>query len=198
MNNLDRARKIKLILMDVDGTLTDGTLLVMPDGEELKSYHVRDGMGILMARLAGLEAGIITGKRSAALEKRSARLWISELHQGIMDKGRVLQDIMKRRNLSSEEIAFIGDDLGDLSVIQSVGLSAAVRDAHPRIIEESHFHCSADGGRGAVREFIEFILDAQGHTWEKIEKRFDEMPYPLRSTENLMEKNLAESKVEEK
>jgi 3-deoxy-D-manno-octulosonate 8-phosphate phosphatase (KDO 8-P phosphatase) len=150
-----------MILSDVDGTLTDGTLLILPDGEEVKSYHVRDGLGVLLAQLAGLEVGIITGKTSKALEKRAARLRMTELHQGILDKKKVLDEIAERKGLSLGEIAYIGDDLGDLEVIRAVGLAAAVADAHPAIKRHCHFRCRIPGGRGALREFIEFILEAQ-------------------------------------
>jgi len=158
--------------MDVDGTLTDGTLTVLPDGEELKSYHVKDGMGILMAHLMGIKAGIITGKTSKALEKRAFRLYISELHQGVFNKTRALKEICNKHHLDFDEIAYIGDDLGDLPVIQAVGLSAAVSDAHPEVKKHSHITCSSSGGRGAVREFIEIILESQGYTWDIIEKKF--------------------------
>ena len=159
--NKKRAQKIKMIIMDVDGTLTDGSLLLLPDGEELKSYNVRDGLGILLTNLAGLKTGIITGKTSKALEHRAERLKIHEFYQGILDKKRVLSEIMDRHKFQAENIAYIGDDLGDLEVIQMAGLAAAVADAHPVIKENSHFHCRLEGGRGAVREFIEFILTAQ-------------------------------------
>ncbi|MDH4218450.1 MAG: 3-deoxy-D-manno-octulosonate 8-phosphate phosphatase, partial [Candidatus Aminicenantes bacterium] len=96
MTEKDRARKIKWILMDVDGTLTDGTLLILPDGEELKSYNVRDGLGILLAHLAGIKTGIITGKISKSLEKRAEKLRIVELHQGILDKKTVLHEILDK------------------------------------------------------------------------------------------------------
>jgi 3-deoxy-D-manno-octulosonate 8-phosphate phosphatase (KDO 8-P phosphatase) len=155
--------------MDVDGTLTDGTLLVFPDGEELKRYHVRDGLGILLAHLAGLKTGIITGKTSKSLEIRSEKLKISELHQGILNKKPVLDDILERNALIAREVAFIGDDLGDLEVIKSVGFSAAVADAHSEIKKNSHFICQNPGGKGAVREFIEFILSTQ-QKWEKIQE----------------------------
>ena len=94
-----RARRIKMIIMDVDGTLTDGTLAVLPDGEEVKSYHVRDGLGILLAHLVGFKTAIITGKTSRALEKRAERLGIDELHQGILDKKRILEGILAKHNL---------------------------------------------------------------------------------------------------
>jgi 3-deoxy-D-manno-octulosonate 8-phosphate phosphatase (KDO 8-P phosphatase) len=177
MDNTERAKKIKMIIMDVDGTLTDGMLTVLPDGEELKSYNVRDGMGILMARLAGFKTGIITGKISKPLEKRAERLRIVELYQGILDKSKALAEILDRHNLTLEEIAYIGDDLGDLDVMKKVGLSAAVADAHPEVMNNSHFISRHDGGRGAVREFIEFILGAQdkwGLIQEKIKNLKDD------------------------
>lgn len=161
MNDRERAQKISMIIMDVDGTLTDGTLLIFPDGEELKSYNVRDGTGILLAHLAGLKTGIITGKISRSLQRRAENLNINELHQGILDKKSVLSDILEKNSLTPNQIAYIGDDLGDLEVIKSVGLAGAVADAHPEIKKNCHFICKMPGGRGAVREFIEFILEAQ-------------------------------------
>ena len=154
----------------MDGTLTDGSLIVTPDGEELKTYHVRDGLGILLARLAGLDLGIITGKTSKGLEKRAERLRITELHQGVVDKPRVVASILKKRGLDSAAVAYIGDDLGDLAVMRSVGLAAAVADAHPEVKEHCHYICRIPGGRGAVREFLEFILKAQGK-WEGVSAR---------------------------
>jgi len=165
-----RALRIKMIVMDVDGTLTDGTLFVLPDGEEVKSYNVRDGLGILFAHLVGFKTAIITGKTSRALEKRAEKLRIDELHQGILDKKPVLEAILAKHGLVAEEAAYIGDDLGDLAVIKSVGLAGAVADAHPEIKKNCHFISERDGGRGAVREFIEFILDAQGK-WGEIEEK---------------------------
>jgi 3-deoxy-D-manno-octulosonate 8-phosphate phosphatase (KDO 8-P phosphatase) len=161
MKKKERARKVKMILMDVDGTLTDGTILVLPDGEELKSYNVKDGAGILLARLAGLKMGIITGKTSKSLEKRAEKLKILEVYQGVLDKKRVFEEILAKNKLNAEEVAYIGDDVGDLEVIKSAGLAAAVADAHPAIKKRSHFICTRPGGKGAVREFIEFILEAQ-------------------------------------
>lgn len=170
MENKERAKKIKMIIMDVDGTLTDGMLIVMPDGEELKAYNVRDGMGILMARLAGLKTGIITGKVSKPLEKRARRLRIVELYQGILDKSKALAEILNRHNLTPEEIAYIGDDLGDLEIMKAVGLSGAVADAHPEVTKHCHFVSRHEGGRGAVREFIELILSAQDK-WGLIQEK---------------------------
>lgn len=159
-----------MILMDVDGTLTDGKLFVFPDGEELKSYHVRDGLGILLAHLAGLKTGIITGKTSRALETRARKLKISELHQGILDKMSVFEAILDKYALTPEEVAFIGDDLGDLEVLKNVGLAGAVADAHPYVKKYCHFTSIYPGGGGAVREFIELILEAQDK-WPVIQEK---------------------------
>lgn len=158
----EKAKKIKLILMDVDGTLTDGSIFILPDGEEIKAFNVRDGMGILMARQAGLKTGVISGKTSRTLIHRAKRLHMDEVHEGIQDKKAILDEILSRNGLSSQEVAYIGDDLGDLEVMKSVGLAAAVADAHPLVKESCHYICRQEGGRGAVREFIEFILTAQG------------------------------------
>ncbi|MBS3818264.1 HAD-IIIA family hydrolase [bacterium] len=174
MKNHLRASQIKMILMDVDGTLTDGNLWVMSNGEELKSYNVKDGAGILLAHLAGIKTGIITGKTSKSLQIRAQRLKISELHQGILDKKRTLTEIQQKHSLNLEKIAYIGDDLGDREVLQSVGFSGAVSDAHPLIKESTHFVSQFQGGKGAVREFIEFILDSQ-EKWPTVEANFKKL-----------------------
>jgi 3-deoxy-D-manno-octulosonate 8-phosphate phosphatase (KDO 8-P phosphatase) len=171
MRNKARAGRVKMVLMDVDGTLTDGTLAVLPDGEEIKTYNVRDGMGVLLAQLAGLKLGIITGKISKGLEKRAERLKITEIYQGIIDKKKVLDEILEKNGLTPEDVAYIGDDLGDLEVIRSVGFSAAVADAHPIVKKSAHYVCKKKGGSGAFREFIEYIIGAQ-KKWEVITSGF--------------------------
>ena len=160
-----------MVLTDVDGTLTDGTLAVLPDGEELKSYHVKDGLAVLLAQIAGLELGIITGKTSAALVKRAARLKIKILYQGAVDKIPAFEDILRKSGLRPEEIAYIGDDLGDLAVLRRVGLAAAVADAHPLVRRTAHYVCRERGGRGAYREFIEYIIGAQ-KKWDAVTAGF--------------------------
>jgi 3-deoxy-D-manno-octulosonate 8-phosphate phosphatase (KDO 8-P phosphatase) len=170
MENKERAKKIKMIIMDVDGTLTDGKLFVLPDGEEIKSYDVRDGLGILLANLAGFKTGIITGKTSKPLEIRAKKLKIMELHQGILDKMSVFNTLLDKYSLGPEEVAFIGDDLGDLEVLKSVGLAGCVADAHPYVRKYCHFISDYPGGAGAVREFIELILGAQ-EKWETIQEK---------------------------
>ena len=160
-DNRQRAGRVKMIIMDVDGTLTDGTLLLLPDGEEAKSYNVLDGLGMLLAHLAGIKTGIITGKISKSLVKRAKNLKVLELYQGILDKKIILFEILKKHNLRPEDVAYIGDDLGDLDVIKEVGFAGAVANAHAIIKENCHYHCRLEGGKGAVREFIEYILTVQ-------------------------------------
>jgi len=174
MDAKEKARRIKMILMDVDGTMTNGSLYILQNGEEVKSYNVRDGLGILLADLAGFKTGIITGKHSKALEIRAQKLRISELYQGIIQKKRVFLEIKEKHKLKAKEIAYIGDDVGDLEVIQAVGLAGAVSDAHPLIKENSDYICSQKGGSGAVREFIEFILTAQ-NKWGEIKDKFNDL-----------------------
>jgi 3-deoxy-D-manno-octulosonate 8-phosphate phosphatase (KDO 8-P phosphatase) len=169
-----RARRIRMLVMDVDGTLTDGAVFVLPDGEEVKSYNVKDGLGILLAHLAGLKTAIITGKSSKSLERRAEKLRVAEVHQGILNKRLALEGILRRHQLAAEEVAYIGDDLGDLEVIKTVGLAAAVADAHPEVKRHCHFVCREQGGRGAVREFIEFILGAQDK-WASLEEKVKEI-----------------------
>jgi 3-deoxy-D-manno-octulosonate 8-phosphate phosphatase (KDO 8-P phosphatase) len=174
MNALERARRVEMLLMDVDGTLTEGTLLVMPDGEEVKAYHVWDGLGILLAQMAGLKVGIITGKTSRALEKRASRLRIAEVYQGVLDKKKTLDMICAKHGIAPDHIAYIGDDIGDIGIMKSVGLAGAVADAHPEVIESCHLICRTRGGRGAVREFIEYILKAQDK-WDAVKTRIQEI-----------------------
>jgi 3-deoxy-D-manno-octulosonate 8-phosphate phosphatase (KDO 8-P phosphatase) len=169
-----RALPIKMIIMDVDGTLTDGSIFVLPDGEEVKAYNVKDGVGLLLAQLAGLKTAIITGKTSKSLEMRAKKLRIDELHQGILDKKPALEGILKKYGLAAEEVAYIGDDIGDLEVIKAVGLAAAVADAHPVIKKHCHFICRQSGGKGAVRELIEFILESQ-EKWGIVEEKVKDL-----------------------
>jgi len=160
--------------MDVDGTLTNGFLHVLQSGEEVKSYHVRDGLGILLADLAGIKTGIITGKTSKALELRAKKLKIVELHQGILMKKQVFHKIKQKHKLKAKEMAYIGDDVGDLDVIKEVGLGGAVADAHSLVKKHSDYVCERRGGSGAVREFIEFILSAQ-EKWDLIQTKIKEL-----------------------
>lgn len=158
----DRARWIRLLLTDVDGVLTDTGVYYGDGGEMLKRFSIRDGMGVERLRdIAGVETGIITGELSGSVRKRAEKLGISELHLGVRDKLEVLERILRKRSLEAHEVAFIGDDTNDLSVIKRVGLSACPRDAFRETLFAVHFVCSLPGGHGAFREFAEFIIAAR-------------------------------------
>jgi len=166
----ERAQAVKLLLLDADGVLTDGSLVFGPGGEEWKSFHSRDGLGIRLAQGAGLEVGIISGRRSSVLERRAAELDLTEVHQGAADKLAVFEALLARRRLAPEATAFLGDDLVDLPVMRKAGFAAAVPEASAPLLAHAHLVTGAAGGRGAVREVIEFLLEAQGRWASVLEK----------------------------
>ncbi|HNQ81360.1 MAG: HAD hydrolase family protein [Acidobacteriota bacterium] len=174
MGKRGRARRVRMILADVDGTLTDGSLTPYPDGEEIKSFNTKDGLGVLISRLAGLKVGFITGKNSKALEGRAARLRIDELRQGAIDKEPVFREILAKHGLRPEEIAYIGDDLNDLAVLEAAGFSAAPADAVAAVRKRVDFVCRRRGGEGAFRELVDYILGAQ-RKWSLVKDRFREI-----------------------
>ena len=147
--------KIKMLVMDVDGTLTDGRIYIGADGEIMKAFDVKDGYGIVQLRKNGILSVIITGRKSTIVEKRAAELGISELHQGIHDKLDKLKEIAEKYEIKSEEIAYIGDDLNDLECMEYCGLSACPKDAVDAIKKSVSYICKKEAGRGAVREFID-------------------------------------------
>ncbi len=154
-----KALKIKLLLTDCDGVLTDGGVYYSQRGEEMKLFSLRDGMGVeRLRRETDIKLGIITGENSAATAQRAAKLGVDELHQHASDKLAVCEMIMQRRSLLLEQIAYIGDDYNDLELLQNVGLSASPADALPGIIKEVDYVCSNAGGHGAFREFVELII----------------------------------------
>lgn len=167
MDQKELAKKIKLLIMDVDGTLSDGRFFMMPDGTTIKSFDVKDGTGIIFAGLAGIKTAIITGKKSEAVQKRSEELHIDDYYEGVVDKTKPFMELLMKYDLKKEEVAFIGDDIGDAEVMGMVGFSAAVGDAHPLIKRISHYIAKRYGGRGAVREVIDFVLDVQ-EKWPEI------------------------------
>ena len=156
---------IKLVLLDVDGTLTDGRIYRGNNGEELKRFNVKDGYAIVNAQKLGIEFGIITGRKSELVEIRAKELKIKYLYQGISEKTVILEEIMKKDGLSKEEIAYMGDDLNDLLIMKQVGLSGTPKDAVDEVIQVADFVSKKNGGSGAVREFIEHILKKDGK-WE--------------------------------
>ena len=156
---------IKLVLLDVDGTLTDGGIYRGNNGEELKRFNVKDGYAIVNAQKLGIEFGIITGRKSELVEIRAKELKIKYLYQGISEKTVVLEEIIKKDGLLKEEIAYMGDDLNDLLIMKQVGLSGTPKDAVDEVIQVADFVSKKNGGSGAVREFIEHILKKDGK-WE--------------------------------
>lgn len=157
---LERARRIKLLLMDCDGVLTDGRIWLTADGEEQKAFHVRDGQGIVLLHRGGVQTGIISGRDSAATERRARELGMSFLHQGVSDKVLVLEEVLRKAGVSSDECGYIGDDVGDIEVMTRVGLAVAVADAADAAKHVAHLVTTAAGGKGAVREVCETILQA--------------------------------------
>ena len=160
MNLDERARKIKLLLMDCDGVLTDGRLYYGASGEDLKVFNARDGQGIVDWRKAGNRSGIITGRNSPIVELRAKELGIEFVLQGRKEKVSALNELILQAGVLREEVAFIGDDTPDLEVFPFIGLSVAVADAHADVRAAAHFTTKNKGGRGAVRELIDLLLDA--------------------------------------
>ena len=157
----DKLRAIKMILLDVDGVMTDGRLIYSDNGTEAKSFDVKDGFAIRIASLLGLRFGIITGKMSSIVERRAKELGIEEVHQEFLNKHKAYTDIKQRLHLEDEDLAFIGDDLFDLKVLERVGFSACPSDAVEEVKKTVDYITRAAGGRGAVREVIEMVLKAQ-------------------------------------
>ena len=159
--------RIRLFVMDVDGTLTDGTITYTADGVEIKSFHARDGAGIKLLPRAGIVAAIVSGRASAATQRRAAELGIETVVEGVADKLPVVDRLRQEQGLAWEEVAFIGDDLTDIPPMRSAGFSAAPADAAPEVRRVATFVCTIPGGRGAVREAIEHLLRAQG-AWDEV------------------------------
>lgn len=155
-------QKIKILLFDCDGVLTDGRIVLGNNGSELKFFSTTDGMGLKLWREAGFMSGSITGRSSEALEKRAAELKFDELHQGIARKGEVLAEILKRRNLQHDEVAYIGDDVNDLPIGTRVGLFFAPANHHHVIRPYTDYVLDASGGHGVIREAVDIILGHKG------------------------------------
>lgn len=162
-----RLKRIRLLLLDVDGVLTDGNVTYLDDGQETKSFNVKDGLGLRLLMDAGIGVGIVTGRRAPALIHRCNNLGIELVFDGIQDKTTALKQVVDQVGVKPEHIAFIGDDLPDLPIMTRVGLSVAVGNAVELVQNNSHMQTTAHGGAGAVRELCEAILDAQG-MWQNI------------------------------
>ncbi|HVR70959.1 MAG TPA: HAD-IIIA family hydrolase [Vicinamibacteria bacterium] len=162
-----RCRRLKLVLSDVDGVMTDGTVLFLPGGGEARAFHVRDGLGVVLAHRAGLRTGIVSGRTSGDVAHRARELGISLVRQGVADKAAALGEILSAEGLAAHEVAYIGDDVNDLSVMRAVGLSAAPADAPFEVRAQAEMVTEAGGGRGCLREFLEAILRARGD-WDRV------------------------------
>lgn len=161
-NLLEKAAHIQLLLTDCDGVLTDAGVYYSAQGEELKRFSMRDGMGVeRLRKLAGVEVGIVTGENSQPVARRAEKLQIAELHLGIKDKVRTLLDCSGRKGIPLSDIAFIGDDVNDLDVLQLVGLSACPADGMQEVKSVVDYTCQLPGGHGAFREFAELIIKAK-------------------------------------
>ncbi len=163
----ERAARIKLILFDVDGVLTDGSLLLHGDGTESKRYDIKDGTGIVLAQRAGIRVGLLSARTSAATQQRATQLGITLVHQGIASKLETYEQIADDLQLDDAEIAYMGDDVVDLAVLSRAGLAAAPADAVDEVRSRAHWVSDFDGGHGAARQLVELILRAQG-LWEPL------------------------------
>ena len=173
-----RAKKIKLLLFDVDGVLTDGKLFLFPvpteGGRQLvveaKGFHAQDGAGISIARIAGIKSGLITRRNSETVALRARDLKLEQVHQGIQDKLKAFREILSAEGITASEVAFVGDDVIDLPVMRNCGFSVAVANARREVKAEAHYVTPHAGGDGALRDVIEFILKAQGKWKQAVEK----------------------------
>ncbi len=166
-----RAAGLRWLAMDVDGTLTDGRIYIGPDGEAMKAFSVRDGMGITLLRECGIGVAIITARQSSIVERRAAELRVDEVLQAVADKAQALRDLAKRKATPLSQVGFIGDDWPDLPALLLAGFAASVADGHPEVRRRAHWVSSARAGEGAVRELAEFILRARGDYEAALERR---------------------------
>lgn len=157
-----KAKKIKLLLLDVDGVLTDGRIILDNQGNELKAFHVRDGHGIKLAQRAGIVIGIITGRKAEVVSVRARELGIGEVHQRALEKIGVYDALLEKYGLRDDEAAFIGDDIVDVGILKRVGFAVTVADCDPAVRPYADMITQARGGRGAVREVINLLLASQG------------------------------------
>jgi 3-deoxy-D-manno-octulosonate 8-phosphate phosphatase (KDO 8-P phosphatase) len=166
-----RAARIRLLLMDCDGVLTDGRLWLLENGDERKSFNVKDGLGLELFHRAGLQTGIISGRTSSALERRARDLGVAFVRQGAQDKIRVFEELIAQAGVAESEVAFVGDDLADIAIMQRSEFAVAVADAAAETRSIAHYVTRANGGQGAVREVVEIILKAQGR-WSDLVQEY--------------------------
>jgi 3-deoxy-D-manno-octulosonate 8-phosphate phosphatase (KDO 8-P phosphatase) len=168
---LERAAKIRMVIFDVDGVLTDGSLFLGDDGQEYKAFNSRDGHGMVILQETGVRLAVITGRSSEVVRIRMESLGVGHVYQGRRDKVPAYEELMATVGLTEHQIAYVGDDVVDLPVMRRVGLAIAVADAHPLVRQHAHWCTGAGGGRGAAREVCELIMEAQG-TLDRITTRY--------------------------
>jgi 3-deoxy-D-manno-octulosonate 8-phosphate phosphatase (KDO 8-P phosphatase) len=164
----DRIRRIKMLILDVDGVMTDGGIILGTGSMELKRFDARDGMGIALAKAAGLRIGILTIRDSEAVRKRAIELGIEEVQQGVLQKEEGYEAILKKHGLRDEEIAYMGDDIPDIPILRRAGLSVCVADGAEEARQVSHYVTRSRGGKGAVREVVNMLLKEMGKKEEAI------------------------------
>jgi 3-deoxy-D-manno-octulosonate 8-phosphate phosphatase (KDO 8-P phosphatase) len=171
-----RAARVRLLLMDVDGVLTDGRLYNVPDAGgkvvETKAFDSQDGIALQWLNWKGIQAGVISGRSSPATEERCRQCKIAYVYQGHIEKIPVFEEILAKAGVQPDEVAYVGDDLTDLVIMRRVGLAIATANARPEVKRHAHWVTRGDGGRGAVREVVELLLKAQGH-WEDILRKYE-------------------------
>lgn len=191
---------IKLVLMDCDGVLTDGRITLLPDGDEQKTFHTRDGHGIVLLHRAGIKTGIISGRSSSLVERRALELGMTYLRQGTWNKIKDFDEVLCEANIEAFEVAYIGDDVTDIPLMERVGFAVAVRDAVEETKDAAHYVTELHGGFGAVREVADLILQVQDH-WIELMKRyitFGMEELELRRNAHLTYKNQREENNENK
>lgn len=168
----EKLKKIKMLMLDIDGVMTDGRIIMDDEGRELKNFNVRDGHGLKVMQRYGIKVAIITGRQSNLVKHRAKDLDITDVYQKVFNKKEVFEKILKKHKLSPEETAFIGDDIVDIPVLKRVGFSVAVADAVDVVKKQVDYITSHEGGKGAVREVCEMILKAQ-EKWPEIAARYE-------------------------
>jgi 3-deoxy-D-manno-octulosonate 8-phosphate phosphatase (KDO 8-P phosphatase) len=158
---IERANDVRLLVLDVDGVLTDGRLYFTARGEETKCFHVRDGAGIVQLLRGGLQVAVISGRDSRAVDRRMSELGVTWIRQGVEDKLTALRELLDILGLTPQSVACMGDDLPDLPLLEAARLAVTVADGHPSVKSRAHFITQATGGQGAVREVCDLILEAQ-------------------------------------
>ena len=169
--DLQQLKAIKLLILDVDGVLTDGKVIYTDSGEEIKSFDARDGHGLKLLMRSGIEVILLTGRESKAVLHRARDLGIEHVYQKVLNKIEVYETILTKRNFEDQDVGFVGDDLVDMPVLRKVGFSAAVPDAVPEVKEMVDYVTLKKGGEGAVREICELLLKAQ-NKWEKVTEKY--------------------------